>query len=195
MIHYLFVKIKEMDTTWIIVWVIAIIIIWMIALYNRLISLKSNRENAFSDIDVQLKLRFDLVPNVVNTVKWYAKHEKDVLKEVIEARNGFMNAKTIEWKVEANNNLNSALKTLFAVAEAYPELKANENFLHLQEELADIENKLAAARRYFNSATKEYNIAVQTFPSVLIARMFWFQTYEYFEIDDQSEKKAPKVEF
>jgi LemA protein len=167
----------------------------MIALYNRLISLKSNRENAFSDIDVQLKLRFDLVPNVVNTVKWYAKHEKDVLKEVIEARNGFMNAKTIEWKVEANNNLNSALKTLFAVAEAYPELKANENFLHLQEELADIENKLAAARRYFNSATKEYNIAVQTFPSVLIARMFWFQTYEYFEIDDQSEKKAPKVEF
>lgn len=167
----------------------------MIALYNRLISLKSNRENAFSDIDVQLKLRFDLVPNVVNTVKWYAKHEKDVLKEVIEARNGFMNAKTIEWKVEANNNLNSALKTLFAVAEAYPELKANENFLHLQEELADIENKLAAARRYFNSATKEYNIAVQTFPSVLIARMFWFQTYEYFEIDDHSEKKAPKVEF
>jgi LemA protein len=106
-----------------------------------------------------------------------------------------MNAKTIEGKVAANNELNSALKTLFAVAEAYPELKANENFLHLQEDLADIENKLAAARRYFNSATKEYNIAVQTFPSVLIAKTFGFPTYEYFELDEPEAKKAPKVEF
>ena len=184
-----------MDTTWIIIWILVILTIWMIALYNRLISLKANRENAFSDIDVQLKLRFDLVPNIVNTVKWYAKHEKDVLKQVVEARTSFMNANTIEGKVDANNNLNSALKTLFAVAEAYPELKANENFLSLQADLADIENKLAAARRYFNSATKEYNIAVQTFPSVLIAKTCGFTTYEYFELDDPEEKKAPKVEF
>ena len=184
-----------MDTTWIIIWILVILAIWMIALYNRLISLKANRENAFSDIDVQLKLRFDLVPNIVNTVKWYAKHEKDVLKQVVEARTSFMNANTIEGKVDANNNLNSALKTLFAVAEAYPELKANENFLSLQADLADIENKLAAARRYFNSATKEYNIAVQTFPSVLIAKTCGFTTYEYFELDDPEEKKAPKVEF
>ena len=184
-----------MDTTWIIIWILVILAIWMIALYNRLISLKANRENAFSDIDVQLKLRFDLVPNIVNTVKWYAKHEKDVFKQVVEARTSFMNANTIEGKVDANNNLNSALKTLFAVAEAYPELKANENFLSLQADLADIENKLAAARRYFNSATKEYNIAVQTFPSVLIAKTCGFTTYEYFELDDPEEKKAPKVEF
>ncbi len=183
------------NTARIIIWIIAILVVWMTALYNRLISLKSNRENAFSDIDVQLKLRFDLVPNIVNTVKWYAKHEKEVLKQVVEARTWFMNAKTIEGKVAANNELNSALKTLFAVAEAYPELKANENFLHLQEDLADIENKLAAARRYFNSATKEYNIAVQTFPSVLIAKTFGFPTYEYFELDEPEAKKAPKVEF
>ena len=184
-----------MDTSWIIIWIIVILIIWMVALYNRLISLRANRENAFSDIDVQLKLRFDLVPNIVNTVKWYAKHEKEVLKQVVDARTGFMNAKTIDGKVAANNELNSALKTLFAVAEAYPELKANENFLSLQSDLADIENKLAAARRYFNSATKEYNIAVQTFPSVLIAKTCGFPTYEYFELDDPEEKKAPKVEF
>jgi LemA protein len=167
----------------------------MITLYNRLVSLKSNRENAFSDIDVQLKLRFDLIPNIVNTVKGYAKHEKEVLKQVMEARTGFMNAKTIDGKVQANNDLNGALKTLFAVAEAYPELKANQNFLRLQEELADIENKLAAARRYFNSATRDYNIAVQQFPSVIIAHLTGFTTYEYFEIANPDEKNTPNVEF
>ncbi len=167
----------------------------MVTLYNRLVSLKANRENAFSDIDVQLKLRFDLVPNIVNTVKWYAKHEKDVLNQVMEARTGFMNAKTIDGKVAANNELNGALKTLFAVAEAYPELKANQNFLKLQEDLSDVENKLAAARRYFNSATKDYNIAVQQFPSVIVARMAGFTTYEYFEIDNPEEKNTPNVEF
>ena len=182
-------------TTLVILLVIVILIAWMVTLYNRLVSLKANRENAFSDIDVQLKLRFDLVPNIVNTVKWYAKHEKEVLNQVMEARTGFMNAKTIDGKVAANNELNGALKTLFAVAEAYPELKANQNFLRLQEDLSDVENKLAAARRYFNSATKEYNIAVQTFPSVLIAKTFWFPTYEYFELDEPEAKKAPKVEF
>lgn len=175
--------------------VVAILIVWMIALYNRLVSLKNNRENAFADIDVQLKLRFDLVPNLVNTVKGYAAHEKDVLKQMVEARTGFMHAQTIEGKVEANNQLTWALKTLFAVAENYPDLKANENFLKMQDDLSDIENKLAAARRYFNSATREYNIATQTFPSVLIANMFGFQKAEFFEISDEKEKEAPKVEF
>jgi LemA protein len=160
-----------METNVIIILVIIALVAWIISLYNRLVSLKANRENAFSDIDVQLKLRFDLVPNIVNTVKGYAKHEKELLKQITEARTGFMNAKTIDGKVEANNELTSALKTLFAVAEAYPELKANQNFLQLQSELSDIENKLAAARRYFNSATKEYNIAVQQFPSFIVARI------------------------
>ncbi len=182
-------------TTLVILLVIVILIAWMVTLYNRLVSLKANRENAFSDIDVQLKLRFDLVPNIVNTVKWYAKHEKEVLNQVMEARTGFMNAKTIDGKVAANNELNGALKTLFAVAEAYPELKANQNFLRLQEDLSDVENKLAAARRYFNSATKDYNIAVQQFPSVIVARIAGFTTYEYFEIDNPEEKNTPNVEF
>ncbi len=184
-----------METNVIIILVIIALVAWIISLYNRLVSLKANRENAFSDIDVQLKLRFDLVPNIVNTVKGYAKHEKELLKQITEARTGFMNAKTIDGKVEANNELTSALKTLFAVAEAYPELKANQNFLQLQSELSDIENKLAAARRYFNSATKEYNIAVQQFPSFIVARIAWFTTYEYFEIDNPAEKDSPKVEF
>ncbi len=184
-----------METNVIIILIVVVLIGWLIALYNRIVSLKANRENAFSDIDVQLKLRFDLVPNIVNTVKWYAKHEKDVLNQVMQARTGFMNAKTIEGKVEANNELTGALKTLFAVAEAYPDLKANQNFLQLQSELSDIENKLAAARRYFNSATKDYNIAVQQFPSVIVARIAGFTTYEYFEIDNPEEKDSPNVEF
>jgi len=183
---------------WILLWVLVVLWIWMVALYNNLITLKTNRENAFADIDVQLKLRFDLVPNIVNTVKGYAKHEKDTLKQLTEARTWFMNAKSIESKVAANNELTWALRTLFAVAENYPELKANENFLNLQNELADIENKLAASRRYFNSASKEYNIAIQTFPSVLIANTFGFKKAEYFELDSEEKetaKKAPKVEF
>ena len=183
---------------WILLWVVVILGMWLVALYNNLITLQTNRENAFADIDVQLKLRFDLVPNIVNTVKGYAKHEKDTFKQIVEARTGFMNAKSIESKVAANNELNGALKTLFAVAENYPDLKANQNFINLQEELSDIENKLAASRRYFNSATKEYNIAIQTFPSVLIANTFWFKKAEFFELDEEEKKAtkdAPKVEF
>ena len=182
----------------IILWIIAIIIITAIVLYNNLVTLKTNRENAFSDIDVQLKLRFDLVPNIVNTVKGYAKHEKETLDLVVQARTGFMNAKSIDSKLAANNELTGALKTLFAVAESYPDLKANTNFINLQKELSDIENKLAAARRYFNSATKEYNIATQTFPSVLIANACWFKQAEFYELEPEEKaevKKAPKVEF
>lgn len=173
----------------------AVLVIWLIVLYNRLVALKNNRENAFADIDVQLKLRFDLVENLVNTVKGYAKHEKETLEQVMAARTGFLNANSVEAKVEANNQLTGALKTLFAVAENYPDLKANQNFLQLQTELSDIENKLAAARRFFNATTREFNTAIQSFPANLIAKNFGFQQVEFFELDDEAARKAPKVEF
>lgn len=175
--------------------VLFLIVIWAISLYNRLVSLKNNRENAFADIDVQLKLRFDLVENLVNTVKWYATHEKETLQNLTDARTSFLHANGVEGKLEANNQLTGALKTLFAVAENYPDLKANQNFLELQSELSDIENKLAAARRFFNSATREYNTSIQSFPSNLIANHFGFTQVEFFELDDEAAKKAPKVQF
>ena len=175
--------------------VLFLIVIWAISLYNRLVSLKNNRENAFADIDVQLKLRFDLVENLVNTVKGYAAHEKETLQNLTDARTSFLHANGVEGKLEANNQLTGALKTLFAVAENYPDLKANQNFLELQSELSDIENKLAAARRFFNSATREYNTSIQSFPSNLIANHFGFTQVEFFELDDEAAKKAPKVQF
>ena len=160
-----------------------------------MVSLKNNRENAFADIDVQLKLRFDLVENLVNTVKGYATHEKETLQNLTDARTSFLYANGVEGKLEANNQLTGALKSLFAVAENYPDLKANQNFLELQTELSDIENKLAAARRFFNSATREYNTSIQSFPSNLIANHFGFTQVEFFELDDEAAKKAPKVQF
>ena len=169
--------------------------IWAISLYNRLVSLKNNRENAFADIDVQLKLRFDLVENLVNTVKGYATHEKETLQNLTDARTSFLHANGVEGKLEANNQLTGALKSLFAVAENYPDLKANQNFLELQTELSDIENKLAAARRFFNSATREYNTSIQSFPSNLIANHFGFTQVEFFELDDEAAKSATKVQF
>ena len=172
-----------------------LIVIWAISLYNRLVSLKNNRENAFADIDVQLKLRFDLVENLENTVKGYAAHEKETLQNLTDARTSFLHANGVEGKLEANNQLTGALKTLFAVAENYPDLKANQNFLELQTELSDIENKLAAARRFFNSTTREYNTSIQSFPSNLIANHFGFTQVEFFELDDEAAKKAPKVQF
>lgn len=172
-----------------------LIVIWAISLYNRLVSLKNNRENAFADIDVQLKLRFDLVENLVNTVKGYATHEKETLQNLTDARTSFLHANGVEGKLEANNQLTGALKSLFAVAENYPDLKANQNFLELQTELSDIENKLAAARRFFNSATREYNTSIQSFPSNLIANHFGFTQVEFFELDDEAAKSAPKVQF
>ncbi len=175
--------------------IVVVIGLTTMVLYNRLVTLKNNRENAFADIDVQLKLRFDLVENLVNTVKGYAAHEKETFEKVMAARNGFLNAQSVESKVEANNQLTGALKTLFAVAENYPELKANQNFLQLQSEISDIENKLAAARRFFNATTREFNTATQTFPSNIIAKNFGFTPVEFFELDDEAAKQAPKVQF
>lgn len=133
-------------------------VLYCITIYNRIVTLKNNRDNAFADIDVQLLNRFDLVANLVETVKGYAKHEKETLQSLTDARTSFMHATSVDNKLEANNQLTGALKTLFAVAENYPDLKANTNFLQLQADLSDIENKLAAARRFFNSTTKEFNI-------------------------------------
>ncbi len=178
--------------------IVVILVIWAISLYNNLVKLRNNRENAFANIDVQLKQRHDLVPQLVATVKGYADHEKEVFQRVTEARAAAMGATSINDKINAENALTSALSGLKVSLEAYPELKANQNFLQLQGEVADLENKLAAVRRFFNSATRELNNAVQTFPSNIFARMFGFQKEPMFEVpqEDRAEMdKAPEIKF
>ena len=176
---------------------IVLLIIFLISLYNRLVQLRNNRENAFADIDVQLKQRYDLIPQLVETVKGYAKHERETLARVIELRNQAVSATTIDGKIAAENQLSGALAGLKVKLEAYPDLKANQNFLQLQEEMSDIENKLAAVRRFFNSATKELNNAVQKFPSNLVAGMFGFHTAQMFDLGSEraTHEKTPTVSF
>ena len=178
--------------------ILGVILIWLISLYNRLVSLRNKRENAFADIDVQLRQRHDLIPQLVETVKGYASHEKDLLIKVTEARTSAMAATTIDDKIKAEQQLTTALQGLRVQVEAYPDLKANQNFLQLQEELADIENKLAASRRFFNGATTEYNNAVETFPSNIIAGSFNFKREVMFDLgtDRRTEmEEPPKVKF
>lgn len=188
-----------MSTTIIIVLaVIVLLAVWAISIYNNLVRLRNNRENAFANIDVQLKQRHDLIPQLVATVKGYADHEKSLLESVTQARAAAMTAGTINDKVQAENLLSNALAGLRVSLEAYPELKANQNFLQLQGEISDIENKLAATRRFFNSTTKELNTAVQTFPANLLAGTFGFHAEPMFEIP-QTERatydKAPEIKF
>lgn len=177
--------------------VIALLVIVLISKYNSLVKLRNNRENAFADIDVQLKQRHDLIPQLVETVKGYAAHEKETLERVINARNGAMGARTIDEKIVAENALTSALSGLKITLEAYPDLKANQNFLQLQEEVSDVENKLASVRRYFNSATRELNNAVETFPSNLVAGLFGFHKEIMFDLGEQRTtlQEAPKIQF
>ena len=177
--------------------VAVILVIWGVSMYNGLVKLRNNRENAFANIDVQLKQRYDLVPQLVSTVKGYATHEKDVLEKVTAARAAAMSATTIDEKVAADKALSGALAGLRVSLEAYPELKANQNFLQLQTELADIENKLAAARRFFNSSTREYNNACEVFPSNIIAGMFHFTRAAMYEaVENRATlEKAPEVKF
>ena len=178
--------------------VVVLLVIWGVSIYNNLVKLRNNRENAFANIDVQLKQRHDLVPQLVATVKGYAGHEKEVFMRVTEARSAAMSASSIDDKISAENALTSALSGLKVTLEAYPELKANQNFLQLQNELSDIENKLAAVRRFFNSTTRELNNAVQTFPSNLFAGMFGFKKEAMFEIPTEQRTefdKAPEVKF
>lgn len=185
-----------MSTTLIIIAVVAVIVIWLISSYNGLVRLRNNRENAFANIDVQLKQRHDLIPQIVETVKGYAAHEKNLLESVTKARTAAMSAGTIDEKIAAEGELTKALAGLRVSLEAYPDLKANQNFLQLQNEVSDIENKLAATRRFFNSATKEYNNQVETFPSNIIAGMFGFRREIMFEVEDRaSYEKAPEIKF
>ena len=183
---------------WFLVGLIIVLILVVIGLYNRLVALRQNRENAFSDIDVQLKQRFDLVPQLVETVKGYAAHEKDVFENITKARTGISEAGDQEQRLNAERKLGHAMVNLFAVAEAYPDLKADQNFQRLMAELSDIENKIAAARRYFNNATSELNTSVQQFPSNLIAKQFGFKEEPFFEVDEEERKmleRPPEVKF
>ena len=177
--------------------VVVVLIAWFIGMYNGLVKLRNNRENAFANIDVQLKQRFDLVPQLVSTVKGYATHEKETLDKVTSARAAAMNATTVDEKVQADKALSGARAGLRISLEAYPELKANQNFLQLQNELADIENKLSAARRFFNSTTRELNNACEVFPSNIVAGMFGFKRATMYEAPESREdlNKAPEVKF
>lgn len=185
-----------MTSTIIIIAAVVIIALILISMYNNLVKLRNNRENAFANIDVQLKQRYDLVPQLVATVKGYAAHERELLEKVTAARSACMNATSINDRVQADNALGAALSGLRVAVEAYPDLKANQNFLQLQNELSDIENKLASVRRFFNSATKELNTAVRSFPSNIIAGMFGFKKEPMFEIpasDRAAHEKAPEI--
>lgn len=182
----------------VIILIIVIVLIGAaVATYNRLVGLRQNANSAFADIDVQLKQRQDLVPNLVETVKGYAAHERGTFDEVTAARNAAASAPTVTDRVQAENALTGALGKLIAVAEAYPELKANQNFLQLQGELTDIENKIAAARRYFNNAVAEFNAQIQTFPAVLFATSLGFAPREFFDLgaDRTTATAAPQVKF
>jgi LemA protein len=182
----------------IVVGIIVLLVIWVVSLYNGLVRLRNRRQNAFADIDVQLRQRHDLVPQLVETVKGYATHEKDLLLKITEARSNAMAATSIDDKIKAEQQLSSALAGLKVQVEAYPDLKANQNFLQLQEELSDIENKLAAARRFFNGATTEYNNAVETFPGNLVARNFGFAKEMFFDLGEDTRKKMeepPQIKF
>lgn len=194
---YIIIKIKNM--TWIIVLVVVVLLaLWLVGQYNNLVRMRNNRENAFANIDVQLRQRYDLIPQLVATVKGYATHEKELLQRVTEARTAAMGATNINDKIAADNQLTGALAGLKVQLEAYPDLKANQNFMQLQTEIADIENKLAATRRFFNSATRELNNAVQVFPSNIIAQMFGFHKEVMFEIpqtDREAIDKAPEIKF
>ena len=174
--------------------IIFILLVWIISMYNRMVSLKNRIENAWSQIDVQLRRRYDLIPNLVETVKGYAAHEQNVLENVTQARAAVTGAQGIKEQSEAQNVLSGALKNLFAVAESYPELKANENFMLLQEELSGTESKIAYSRQFYNDTVLAFNTMIQSFPSNILAGMSNYQPKEYFESDEQSREPV-KVKF
>jgi LemA protein len=183
---------------WIVLGIVVVAALWLIATYNGLVSLRQRCRQAFSDIDVQLKQRHDLVPNLVETVKGYAAHEKGTLEAVIKARNAAVSAQGPAAQAAAEGALQGALRQIFALAEAYPDLKANQSFQQLQTELTDLENKIAAARRFFNNAAAEYNATRESFPAVLFAQSMGFGPQEFFNLDEGERKAvqaAPQVKF
>lgn len=175
--------------------VVVVLILMCIFIYNNLVSLKMRVRNAWAQIDTQLKRRFDLIPNLVETVKGYAAHEQGTFEKIVEARNNFTNAQTISDKSAANNMLSDSLKSIFALAENYPDLKANENFASLQIELSSTEDKVAYSRQFYNDTVQMYNTAIMTFPSNIFAGMFNFKEESFFEIADDKEREAVKVQF
>jgi len=183
---------------WIILGLVAIIIVAVIAIFNGLVTLRNRADEAWSDIDVQLKRRYDLIPNLVETVKGYAAHEKEVFENVTKARTAAMAAEQAgdpKKIAEAENFLTGALKTLFAVAENYPQLRATENFQKLQDELTDTENKIEAARRFYNANVRDFNIRIEIFPHNIVAKLFGFQKKAFFEVAEAIEREAVKVSF
>lgn len=174
--------------------IVVLLIVWAISVYNHLVSLKMRVKNAWAQIDTQLKRRFDLIPNLVETVKGYAAHEQGTLEKVIAARNTYASATSVEDKAKANNELTSTLKSIFALGEAYPELKANENFLALQTELAGTEDKVAYSRQFYNDTVQMYNTAIMKFPSNILAGMFGYKEEPFFTIDE-AQKEPVKVQF
>ena len=171
---------------------------WLVVVYNGLIKLKNRVKEAWSDIDVQLKRRYDLIPNLIETVKGYAKHESETFEKVVEARSNAMSAQeggNAQEQAAAENMLSSTLKSIFALSEAYPDLKANQNFLELQRELADTEDKIQASRRFYNGNVRDFNIKIEVFPTNLIAGMLSFKKFDFFEVGDEKEKENIKVEF
>ena len=188
------------STTWIVIGVVVVLAIWIMMVYNGLVAMRQRVSQAFSDIDVQTKLRHDLIPNLVETVKGYASHERGTLEAVVNARNAAMTAQAggVAAQAAAENALSGTLRQLFALSEAYPDLKANQNFQQLQGEISDIENKIAAARRFFNNAVQEYNTGIQQFPAVLLAGSLGFTPREFFDVGAEERKvigQAPQVKF
>jgi LemA protein len=187
-----------MSTTgWIVLGVIVVLVLWIIMIYNQLVAMRQRVGQAFADVDVQLKQRHDLIPNLVETVKGYAAHERGTLEEVVKLRNAAMTAQGPAQQAAAENMLTGALGKLFALAEAYPDLKANQNFQQLQSELSDIENKIAASRRFFNNSVQEYNTGIQQFPAALFAAALGFSQRTFFDVGDERAvvEKAPQVKF
>ena len=184
-------------TAWIVIGIIVAVIAWIIFIYNSLVAMRQRVSQAFADVDVQLKQRHDLIPNLVETVKGYAAHERGTLEAVVQARNAAMAAQGPAQMAAAENQLTGALRQLFALSEAYPDLKANQNFQQLQMELSDLENKIAAARRFFNNAVQEYNTGIEQFPAVMLAGSFGFTRREFFELGEERAvvERAPQVKF
>jgi LemA protein len=187
-----------MSTTgWVVLGIVVVFVIWAISIYNSLVAMRQRTNQAFADIDVQLKQRHDLIPNLIETVKGYAAHERGTLDAVVQARNAAIAAPGVEQKVAAENVLSGALRQLFALSENYPNLKANANFQQLQTDLSDIENKLAASRRFFNNAVQEYNTGIQQFPASLFAGAFGFTQRTFFDLGETRAQleQAPSVKF
>lgn len=184
-----------MSLLWIIVAIVAVTVLYLLAMYNALVRQRNQVKESWSDIDIQLKRRHNLIPNLIETVKGYASHEQKTLQSVTDARTRALSATTTEDHAKAENMLSNTLKTLFAVSEQYPDLKANANFLELQRELSDTEDKIQAARRHYNTTVREFNTTIESFPSNAVAALFTFKQAEFFELSEEGARSVPKVSF